>query len=278
MNPENLARLQDKLKYLGFGENAPINHELEEQVFRGEKEFQLCTEALFEDCRMEAKLFFEKSDEKDVYYFKKYVALLQYTDGTKADKTHIFHIYKKWGFTFKEAFNLLEGRAVYKKLIGQKDEIEYWAWSQMNFNERTLYGNYKMTEYHESYGYDLEAVLETYPIVELQDDLLKKALVRSLQRGNIHPVHFIKGTKRDKMFIEASPKTKRINIYRQATRAAGGAEKFPKDEEPPETTLFPATTTEPLVVEEPDAAPPGSEDTGTPDTSPGRPPRRRTYK
>ena len=104
MNAENLAYLQDKLKYLGFGDNAPINLELEEQVLRGEKEFQLYAEALYEDCRMEARLHFIKSSEKDIYFFKKYEALLHYGDGKREDRVQTFYIYKKYGFTFKEAF------------------------------------------------------------------------------------------------------------------------------------------------------------------------------
>lgn len=278
MNKENLDYLQSRLKYLGFGEDAPINKELEEQVLRGEPAFQLLTEALFEDCRMEAKLYFERSEVKDHYYFKRYDALLQYSDGIEADKQRTFFIYKKWGFTFKEAFNLLEGRAVYKKLVRQKEEIEYWAWSQLDFRNKDQHGNYKIKEYKEDYNYDLEKVLEMYPIVELQDDLLKKALIRSLQRGNIHPVYFIKNNRREKVFIEANPKSKMIIISQQATRAAVRAEKFPKPEEPSATTLQPAEISDPSVVEEPDTPAPESEGSETPEPKPVRPPRKRTHK
>ncbi|MBS1601553.1 MAG: hypothetical protein JST42_02710 [Bacteroidetes bacterium] len=276
MNQENLEYLQERLKYLGFGENAPINEELKEQVLRDQPAFQLITEAHFEDCRMEAKLYFERSGVKDHYYFKRYDALLQYSDGIEADKQQTFYIFKKWGYTFKEAFNLLEGRAVYKKLVDKKVEVEYWAWSELNFNEKDSFGNYKIKEYKESYNYDLEKVLEMYPIIELQDEQLKKTLIRSLQRGNIHPVYFVKNNKRDKVFIEASPRKKTIVISQQATRAAVRAEKFPKPEEP-------TVVSEPLVVEEPDVPGPESETPGSeggekPDTQQTRPPRKRIYK
>lgn len=281
MNQENLDYLQDKLKYLGFGEGAPINQELEEQVLRGEPSFQLFTEALFEDCRMEARLYFERSGERDHYFFKRYVAQLQYSDGIEADKEQTFYIYKKWGFTFKEAFNLLEGRAVYKKLVRPKDDSEYWAWSELDFSTKYESGNYKFKEYKENYNYDLEKVLEMYPILELQDELLKKALIRSLQRGNIHPVYFIKHNKREKVFIEANPKSKMITISQQATRAAVRAEKFPKPDEPAPPALQPAVVAEPSVVEEPDTPAPESETSETsetPDPKAIRPPRKRTYK
>jgi len=278
MNQENLEYLQERLKYLGFGEDAPINEELKEKVLRGEPAFQLLTEALFEDCRMEAKLYFERSGVKDHYYFKKYDALLQYSDGIEADKQQTFYIFKRWGYTFKEAFNLLEGRAVYKKLVQKKEEIEYPAWSQLNFKEKDSFGNYKIKEYKEDYNYDLEKVLEMYPIVELQDELLKKALIRSLQRGNIHPVYFIRNNRREKVFIEANPKSKMITISQQATRAAVRAEKFLKPEEPSAATLQPAEISDPSVVEESDTPAPGPEASETPEPQPVRPPRKRTYK
>jgi len=275
MNQGNLDYLQDKLKYLGFGEDAPINEELKEEVLRGQPAFQLLTEALFEDCRMEAKLYFERSGVKDHYFFKKYDALLQYSDGIEADKQQTFYIYKKWGYTFKEAFNLLEGRAVYKKLVMQKTDTEYWAWSELIFSEKDGFGNYRIKEYKENYNYDLEKLLEMYPIVELQDEQLRKGLIRSLQRGNIHPVYFIKSNKREKVFIEANPKERGIIISQQATRAAVRAEKLQKPEET-------ALSTEPSVVAEPDTpAPesaPESEAGETSDTKPVRPPRKRTYK
>ena len=278
MNAENLDYLQNRLKYLGFGEDGPLNQELEENVRQGLQEFQLLTDALFEDCRMEAKLFFSKSSEKDIYYFKKYDAQLQYSGSVEADKAQTFYIYKKWGFTFKEAFNLLEGRAVYKMLVRPKTDTEYPAWSQLDFSEKNLFGNYKCTEYRENHGYDLEKVLNIYPIVELQDDELKKSLIRSLQRGNIHPVHFIKNNKTEKLFIEANPRNRLINIFPQATRVAVRTEELAKEKDPFPATPQPTMETEPLVVEEPDIPPPDSEAPEPPDPGPGKPPRKRTYK
>jgi hypothetical protein len=283
MNQENLDYLQNRLKYLGFGAEGPLNQELTENVLLGQPEFQLFTEAVYEDCRVEAILHFKRSEERDAYYFNRYDARLLYPGSIKADKAQTFYIYKKSGFTFKEAFNLLEGRAVYKKLVSAKDDSEYWAWSQLNFAEKTSADNYKYTVYKDSAGYDLEKVLQVYPIIELQDEQLKMALIRSLQRGNIHPVYFVKNNKKEKMFIEANPKTKLINISPLATRAATWAEELPKDGETLPSTRQPAThqpvaEPEPSVVEEPGIPPPEPEATEPPDPSPGRPKRKRIYK
>jgi len=52
-----------------------------------------------------------------------------------------------------------------------------------------------------------------HPIKELGDQLSKERLMQSLERGNLHQVNFVKGDREDKMFIEANPQFKTLNIY-----------------------------------------------------------------
>jgi len=222
MNQENLKFLHDRLKYLGFGEDSPLNQELTKQIEAEVKEFQLYTEAYFDDgySRMEAKLYFVRSVNTDRYFFNKYDVLLHYPDEQGKDKAQTIFLEKSSrGFTFKETFNLLEGRAVYKQLINFNKE-EYWAWSQLNFEERDLHGNFKFKRYNEHYGYDLEKALQTYPIVELQNEKLKEYMIEALQRGNAHPVTFRTGKKMERYLIQADPKSRLLILCSQATRAA----------------------------------------------------------
>lgn len=37
--------------------------------------------------------------------------------------------------------------------------------------------------------------------------------MQSLERGNLHQVTFVKGDKEEKMFIEANPQFKTLNLY-----------------------------------------------------------------
>lgn len=220
MNIENLVFLQDNLKYLGFGEGTALNRELEEQVKLGLEDFQLFTEAFFDDdTRTEAKLYFRVSDDSERYFFTRYEATLFYTNEPGRSRTQTIYIYKGKGFTFKETFNLLQGRAVNKDLTGF-DGVKYNAWCQLDPYEKDKRDNYVIRQYREHYGYDLEKVLAKYPILELMNEELKAAILRSLQRGNIHPVHLLKGSKKEKVFIEANPQSRLINISSQATRAA----------------------------------------------------------
>ncbi len=70
-----------------------------------------------------------------------------------------------------------------------------------------------MKQFHQNYGYDLEAVLSKFPIKELSDDKQKEMLIRSLERGNLQSAAFEKDGKQEKMFIEANPQFKTINVY-----------------------------------------------------------------
>ena len=220
MNKENLALLQENLKYLGFGQNTLLNQQLEEQIMKEVREFELYTEEYFDDqTKIEAKLYFRKTESSERYFIYKYDALLRYSDAPDKDMAQTFRIYKGNGITFKEAFNLLQGRAVYKSNF-ESDGEKYSAWVQLNFDKKDALNNYAMNKYYSSYGFDLEKALKNYSIQELQTENTKAAFIRSLQRGNLQLATMIKTNKTEKMFIEANPKNKTITIYSLATRAA----------------------------------------------------------
>jgi hypothetical protein len=232
MNNENLEFLQESLKYLGFGEKQYLSKQLTEQVALAQKSFELDFEAFYDaDHKLELTLYFRKSDQLDMYFFNKYVARLRSGDDPELDRAQTFYISKGSGVTLKESFNLLLGRAVNKNLYNVEGQ-KYNAWIQLDFSEKDQYNNYKVKQYREQYGYDLEKTLEKYPIRELCDTELRADLIRSLKKGNQHAVSFDKVTKTEKMFIEANPQFKTINIYSLATR---GGRREPLKEEPPAT-------------------------------------------
>ena len=220
MTNNNLSLLQENLRYLGFGEALPFNDQLENEVGKGQKAFHLTTEAYFDEwSKLEATLYFRKSDQQDMYFLTKYTATLCYIENPDPNKTQTFYIFKGAGVTLKEAFNLLQGRAVNKDLIDNDGE-KYNAWIQLDFSSRTLMNNYKIRQFRVQYGYDLEKILSAYPIKELGTEALKLNLIRSLKKGNIHPVTFAKPNKTEKKYIEACPQFKTIGIYSLALRAA----------------------------------------------------------
>lgn len=206
MNAKNLEFLKEGIKYLGFGEG--LNNKLTEELSSGKNEFQLRTENQYGKDKVNYTLDFSKSDKSDMYFFNKYSANIQGED----DKSQTFFIKKNSGVTAKEAYNLLNGRAVNKDLTNQEGE-KYNAWLQIDWNQKDHHGNHKFKMVHEAYGFKLEDVLKKHPIKELQDQPTKDRLMQSLERGNLHQVTFQRGDKEEKMFIEANPQYKSLNVF-----------------------------------------------------------------
>jgi hypothetical protein len=253
MQPKYLNYLRDDMKYLGFGDNALLNQQLEEQIERAAEGFELYTDAYFdEDTRLEAKLYFRHSDKENRYFFNKFDALLIYPEEPARNRAQTFYVFLGKGVTFKESFNLLQGRSAYKNMINLEGE-KYKAWIRLDFGEKDLHDNYKIKQYGSRYGYDLEKVLEKYPIRELQQEKTKAELYRSLQRGNRQSVTFDKPTKSEKMYIEANPMFKTINIYSHVVKVAkktGSEPQLPSAENVAEDSAEqPADIADPVLEE-----------------------------
>ena len=207
MNQENLKYLMDNIKYMGFGEK--LNTELEQKMQEGKTDFQLTASVEFNKKSFEATLNFRKSDSTDMYFFNNYHASLEKSNGEKVD--HTFYLNKGKGVTAKEAFNLLDGRAVHKDLV-TKDGNEYKAWLQLDFENKTDKG-FEVKQFHENYGYDLKAAVEKFAVAELKEPEKEKALMASLQKGNVQSVTIEKNGESHKIFMEANPQYKNVTLY-----------------------------------------------------------------
>jgi len=212
MSNENIEFLHRNLKYLGFGENSLLNQQLEENIAGGESEFELYTDAFFEHfVRTEAKLHFLRLIKQGIYVFDHYSATIQYEQDPGRNRQREFHIYKGVGVTFKEAYNLLDGRAARIDQINQ-DEERYSVWVQLDFDEKDTHKNYRFKYYR---YFDLEKVLASYQIQEYQAEATRKMLLASLERGNKYLVTLNTG-KPEPKWIEANPAEKSIRIYAPA--------------------------------------------------------------
>ena len=207
MNTQNLDYLKDNLKYLGFSEK--LNPELEKNIQQGLPEFSLKMQNDYGKDKLEAQLHFKKSDQSEMYFFNRYDAKLTTEAGSQ---NQMFYIQKGNGVTMKEAYNLLSGRAVNKDLVNKEGQF-YNAWMQVNFKENETNGNFKIRQYHQNYGFDLEKSLAAHPIKELTNEQSKERLMESLQRGNRQAVTFVKEGVEQKHFIEANPQFKSITVY-----------------------------------------------------------------
>jgi hypothetical protein len=208
MNNENFQYLSDNLKYMGFGEN--LKPELEKKLNEGNAEFQLHYKAEINKKPFEVTMNFRKSDTSDMYFFNNYHASLQKSNGEKVEQT--FYLNKGKGITGKEAYNLLDGRAVHKNLV-TKEGQPYMAWQKLDFENKDKNNNFEVHPYHQNYGYDLKAAIAEYAVAELKDPEKEKALMQSLQKGNIQSVTIEKDGSSHKMFIEANPQYKNVTLY-----------------------------------------------------------------
>jgi len=208
MNQENFQYLSDNLKYMGFGEN--LKPELEKNLNEGKGEFQLHYKAEINKKPLEVTMNFRKSDSSDMYFFNNYHASLEKGNGQKEEQT--FYLNKGKGVTGKEAFNLLDGRSVHKDLV-TKEGQPYKAWIQLDFENKDKNNNSEVKQFHENYGFDLKAAVEKFAIAELKEPDKEKALMQSLQKGNVQSVTIENDGSSHKMFIEADPQFKKVNLY-----------------------------------------------------------------
>lgn len=83
----------------------------------------------------------------------------------------------------------------------------------MDFKEADTNGNFKLNQYHQNYGYDLENALSKHPIKELETPKYKEDLMDSIKKGNRQSVTFLKDGNEIKQYVEANPQFKTINVY-----------------------------------------------------------------
>lgn len=83
----------------------------------------------------------------------------------------------------------------------------------MDLSKKEKNGNFKLNQYNEKYGFNLEETLRKFPIKELNDQIKTKWMLKSLRKGNTYPVEVEWKGKDEVMFIEASPKFKSINVH-----------------------------------------------------------------
>ncbi len=208
MNNENFQYLTDNIKYMGFGENHKAD--LEKNMAEGKAEFQLVHRVEINKKPFEATMNFRKSDSTDMYFFNNYHASLEKSNGKKVEQT--FYLNKGKGVTGKEAYNLLDGRAVQKDLV-TKEGQPYKAWIQLDFENKDKNNNFEVKQFHENYGYDLKASVEKFAVAELKDPEKEKTLMQSLQKGNVQSVTIEKDGGSHKMFVEANPQYKNVTLY-----------------------------------------------------------------
>ena len=211
MNTENMDYLKNTLKFLGFDEG--LNTQLEQKIKEGKPAFTLDASTEFGTDKMQAVIHFRHSekDGKEAYFCNHYISTLLREDNNRSQFVYVNN--KGQNITFKESCNLLNGRSVFKE-VTPKEGLPYKAWlkiDQEKMDEKTGYP--KLRQFGSNYGFDLQEAVGRLPFKELGYPDQVKTLLKSLQKGNAYSATLIKGGKDEKVFIEANPQFKTLNMY-----------------------------------------------------------------
>jgi hypothetical protein len=210
MNTQNAEFLKKSLLNLGFGDK--LNAELDKEMAAKVPEFKLGLQHEFNQKTVDYTLHFKAGDNKDMYFFNKYDATINHKDDPAKNIDQTFFINKGSGITAKEAFNLMEGRAVHKQLYNLEGQ-KYQSWLTLDNKNLTDNGNMKIKHYHENYGFDIDKVIAGKGIKELVDPKAKEELMYSLKKGNAQQIT-VGGNDGDrKYFIAANPQFKTVDLY-----------------------------------------------------------------
>ncbi len=210
MNTENAEFLKKSLLNLGFGES--LNADLEKQIAARSPEFNLQTRHEFNQKAIDYTLHFKAGNDHEIYFFNKYDANIPHQNDPAKDVKQSFFINKGSGITAKEAFNLMEGRAVHKQLYNLEGK-KYQAWITLDKDNLTDKGNMKLKHYHENYGFDLKKVISGIGIKEMENPQSQENLLRSLKKGNAQQVTVTEDGNDTKYYIAANPQFKTIDLY-----------------------------------------------------------------
>lgn len=210
MNTQNAEFLKKSLLNLGFGDKlyAELNKEMEAKT----PEFKLGLQHEFNQKTVDYTLHFKAGDNQEMYFFNKYDATIHHKADPAKDINQTFFINKGNGITAKEAFNLMEGRAVHKQLYNLEGQ-KYQAWLSLDDKNLTDNGNKKIRHYHDNYGYDIDKVIAGKGIKELEDPKAKEDLMRSLKKGNAQQITVARDGEDKKYFIAANPQFKTVDLF-----------------------------------------------------------------
>jgi hypothetical protein len=213
MNTNNSDEIAALLVSLGVKEEKLFVAEHRLQTNEVLDEFKMFTvESFDQDTTLTATFYFSRiNSELLSYELRKYDAQLTWKDKSLPPRKQAFFLVKSDIITLREAFNLLQGRSVYKEFSPFTGE-KYQAWVRLNLAKKDIHDNYEI-EYNRSFrAFDLGRSLENHPIQELQAEESALRLIQSLLMGNVDLVNFIRGKKTEKVYIEANPQMETINV------------------------------------------------------------------
>lgn len=210
MKQENLDFLEKQLTYHGFDQDvrSAVKEELQSvQKPSHDMNFKIRISNWMDKNEIDVNYLLHFDRKGEMVYFNHYIASLE-------DRELKINMRPGQNVTVKEAFNLLQGRSVFRSEISSREGEKYSAWIKVDFSQKGDNGQPKMNFYNQNYGFDLVTVLEKLKIKEMNDEKMRLNLIQSLERGNLQSAVMIdKKNNEQKLFIAAEPQFKNVNIY-----------------------------------------------------------------
>lgn len=202
MTAESNVQLESKITYNGFAISSEKVNEMYSSLKSGEEK-SIPNEKLIGEDKYLFMLKFRKGDN-GIVYLNGFTAI----DKANENRQQYFAIGKdKLNITSKEAYNLMEGRAVFKNLM--KDEnTKNPVWLTLDFDWKNENGNFKFKTFNKSYGFFPEKQIAKMGI-DLQ---YKKSIMKSLKKGNeVKGTIEVKGENKTVSFF-ANPENKKVHF------------------------------------------------------------------
>jgi hypothetical protein len=207
----NLQSLRESVIKLGFGQTGDL---LQQQVNRGSNSFSIpVSYYLNEHERMNFDLSFTK-DHSGQYLLESYKATLAATQDSVVERQQNFQCISGNTPTAEQAYNLLAGRSIQMNALDAQGNRQI-SWRQLDFNDKDSSGNFRIKEFPQGYGFDLiQSIQPLLPYSKLSPNGIETLTV-SLAAGNKPEIVLHKDNLILKVFIEANPHFKRLNIYNE---------------------------------------------------------------
>ncbi|WP_343748151.1 hypothetical protein [Fluviicola sp.] len=189
----NRLTISSLLKKMGLGEHFP---KVEKKMKNGEPEFKVpISYQVNENEVMNHQLSFERANSGEYHLVQNKVRMDNETD-PELSRQQIFILNDGKILTSDETYELLAGRALCKD----------GKWIRLDFCDKDTAGNFRVREFPESYGFDIERSLRELP---LKDKSQIGKIADDLKKGKRTEVTI----GRNKFFVEANPQFKSVTIY-----------------------------------------------------------------
>jgi len=243
MDENNLSYLKKLQSGIGFGEK--LNGVLEIAIARELPKFTLGISNKHRPLesddvtagrtdQIQYGLNYNRQRDGDAYFLNTMDVTL-YKPGESIPRQQTFELDRDHRITALQAYKLLSGLSLEKDIFVKpkgaepdaKRSEKIKAWFKLQLDVTDAYGNHPLKVLRPEYGYDLERVLEKYPIKALKnEDNLLDAL-QTLRNGNYWHADMKIGKVGVPVMLAANPLMKSIDVFDKSGREIRSEEIWP---------------------------------------------------